>query len=57
MKCLNMDLNEIVKICALNFSNLVKNALLRFGTAKIILLLGRFREPSALKLSLDDTYL
>ena len=57
MKCFNMDLNEIVKICALNFSNLVKNALLRFGTAKIILLLGRFREPSALKLSLDDTYL
>ena len=51
-----MDLNKVVKICALNLSNLVKNILIHFRTAKTFLLLGRFREPSALQLSWEDTY-
>ena len=56
LKYLTTDLNNGVKICALNFSNLVKNSLLHFGTAKILLLLGRLREPSAQKLFWGDTY-
>ena len=36
--------------------NLVKNTLVHFGIAKIFLLLGRLRKPSALKLSVEDTY-
>ena len=51
-----MDLNKVVKICAFNLLNLVKNSLIQFGIAKRFLLLGRFREPSALQLSWEDTY-
>ena len=51
-----MDSNKVVKICALNLSNLVKNILIHFKTAKTFLLLGRFRKPSALQLSWEDTY-
>ena len=36
--------------------NLVKNTLIHFRTAKTFLLLGRFRKPSALQLSWEDTY-
>ena len=36
--------------------NLVKNILIHFRTAKTFLLLGRFRKPSALQLSWEDTY-
>ncbi len=36
--------------------NLVKNTLVHFGIAKISLLLERFRNPSARKLSWEDTY-
>ena len=36
--------------------NLVKTTLIHFGFAKIFLLLGRFRKPSAMKLSWEDTY-
>ena len=41
---------------SLKVLNLVKNILIHFGTAKTFLLLGRFREPSALQLSWEDTY-
>jgi len=51
-----MDLNKLAKICSLNLMNLVKNILIHFKTAKTFLLLGRFRKPSALKLSWQDTY-
>jgi hypothetical protein len=51
-----MDSNKVVKICALNLSNLVKNILVHFRTSKTFLLLGRFRKPSALQLSWGDTY-
>ena len=51
-----MDLNKVDKICALNLMNLVKNILIHFRTAKTFLLLGRFRKPSALQLSWEDTY-
>ena len=51
-----MDLNKVVKICALNLSNLVKNILIHFKTAKTFLLLGRLRKPSDQKLSWEDTY-
>ena len=51
-----MDLNKVVKICALNLMNLVKNTLIYFGIAKMFLLLGRFREPSAQRLSWEGTY-
>ena len=40
---LTMDLNKVVKICALNLMNLVKSILIYFGIAKIFLLLGRLR--------------
>ena len=36
--------------------NLVKNILIHFRTATTFLLLGRFRKPSALQLSWEDTY-
>ena len=51
-----MDLNKLAKICSLNLMNLVKNTLIHFRTAKTFLLLGRFRKPSAMKLSWEDTY-
>jgi hypothetical protein len=51
-----MDSNKVVKICALNLMNLVKNTLIYFGIAKIFLLLGRIRKPSTQKLSWEDTY-
>ena len=51
-----MDLNKVAKICSLNLMNLVKNTLIHFRTAKTFLLLGRFRKPSAMKLSWEDTY-
>ena len=51
-----MDLNKVVKICALNLSNLVNNILIHFRTAKTFLLLGRFRKPSAQQLYWEDTY-
>ena len=51
-----MDSNKVVKICALNLSNLVKNILIHFKTAKTFLLLGRLRKPSDQKLSWEDTY-
>ena len=53
---LTMDLNKVVKICALNLMNLVKSILIYFGIAKIFLLLGRLRKPSDQKLSWKDTY-
>ena len=52
-----MDLNKVVKICALNLSNLVKNILIHFGIAKIFPLLGRHRKSSDQKSSWEDTYL
>ena len=51
-----MDVSKVVKICALNLMNLVKNTLLHFGIANIFLLLGRFKKPSALKLFWENTY-
>ena len=51
-----MDLNKVAKICSLNLMNLVKNTLIHFRTAKTFLLLGRFRKPSAMQLSWEDTY-
>ena len=51
-----MDLNKLAKICSLNLMNLVKNTLIHFRTAKTFLLLGRFRKPSALQLSWEDTF-
>ena len=51
-----MDVSKVVKICALNLMSLVKNTLLHFGTGKIHLLMGRLMEPSAQKLSWENTY-
>ena len=51
-----MDSNKVVKICALNLSDLVKNILIHFKTAKTFLILGRLRKPSDQKLSWEDTY-
>ena len=53
---LTMDLNKVVKICALNLMNLVKSILIYFGIAKIFLLLGRLRKLSVQKSPLEDTY-
>ena len=50
-----MDVSKVVKICALNLMNLVKNTLVHFGITKTYLLLGRFKKPSAQKLSWEDT--
>ena len=41
---------------SLKVFNLFKNSLLRFGTAKILQLLGRLSKPSAQKLSWENTY-
>ena len=41
---------------SLKVFNLVKNTLIHFRTANTFLLLGRFRKPSALQLSWEDTY-
>ena len=54
---LTMDLNKVVKICALNLLNLFKNTLIHFGFAKRFFLLERLRKPSDKKLSWEDTYL
>ena len=43
-------------MCALNLMNLVKYTLMKFGIAKVSLLLGRFSKPSTQKLSCEDTY-
>ena len=51
-----MGVSKVVKICALNLMNLVKNTLVHFGIAKISLLPERFRKPSARKLSWENTY-
>ena len=51
-----MDLNKVVKICALNLMNLVKNTLIFFGITKMFLLLGQLRKPSDQKLSWEDNY-
>ena len=51
-----MDANKVVKVCAFNLLNLVKNTLIHFGFAKRFLLLGRLRKPSYHKLSWEDTY-
>ena len=51
-----MDVNKVVKVCAFNLLNLLKNTLIHFGFAKRFLLLGRLRKPSDQKLSWEDTY-
>ena len=53
---LTLGVSKVVKICALNLMNLVKNTLVHFGITKIFLLLGRFMKPSAQKLSWENTY-
>ena len=52
-----MDVNKVVKVCALNLLNLFKNTPIYFGFAKRFFLLGRLRKPSDKKLSWEDTYL
>ena len=51
-----MDLNKVVKICALNLMNLFQNTLMHFGFARRFLLLGRLRKLSVQKSPLEDTY-
>ena len=51
-----MDVNKVVKVCAFSLLNFFKNTVMQFGIAKIFLLLGRFRKPSAFQLSREDTY-
>ena len=43
-------------MCAVNLMKLFKNILLHFRIDKIFLLLGRFKKPSAQKLSWENTY-
>ena len=51
-----MDLNKVVKICALNLIKFAKNTLIYFGITKIFLLLGRLRKLSVQKISWEDAY-
>jgi hypothetical protein len=51
-----MDLNKVVKICALNLMNLVKKTLMHFGTAKKFAPRRKNWKPSPQKLSWVDTY-